>query len=244
MAVDLSTIHINRALTSMSIMLNSDVDTYLLGRICARRPVEALSDNFFQYDRSAGARTDSAGQSSVKFLPSITQAGAPAAVVDQAVSTGTYVCRRYALRDFVADREILIADDPLSPLKDAGMILANRIRNDAEFVLANIVAKNGNYPAGNLNTLTTGANGTSWNKASAAGTGSEPLTDIRNARLTVERSIKRPANTLVLSAITKYHLADHDDLKNILQYTDGEYVSGEGIPEHVRGLRIVVGKAV
>lgn len=244
MAVDLSTIHINRALTSISIMLNSGPETYMYNQICARRPVDALSDNFFQYDRSAAARSDPAGQSNVRFLPSVTQAGAPAQVVDQAVSTNTYTCRRYALRDFVADKEILIADDPLSPLKDAGMILAQRVQNDAEFVVASIVAKNASYPAAGLNTLTTGANGTSWNKASAAGTGSEPLTDLRNARLYVEKSIQRQANVIALSAITKYHLADHNDLIGIMQYTDEGYLDGEGIHPEIRGLRIVTGRAV
>lgn len=244
MAVDLSKVHINRALTNLSIMLASSDDTYMVPRICARRPVSALSDSFFQYGREAANRADTAGQSNVKFLPNVTNPGAEAPVIDQSQSTGTYQCRRYSYRDFVADRELEIADDPLNPLLDAGKIIRSRLLNDLEGLFGGYLADYDNYATTLRNQLTTGANGTSWNKASAAGTGSEPLTDIRVARIALEKSIQMEANTLALSAVTGYHLNDHDDLKGILQYTDATYLEGDGIPSTLRGLKRTVGKAV
>jgi hypothetical protein len=245
MATDLSQIHINRALDSMSVMLNSDPDTFLVGRICARRPVDALSDNFFVYDRSGASHSPTAGQSSVKFLPNVTEDGAEAPLIDQGMgSLGTYQCRRYAYRDFVSDKAILIADDPLNPIKDAGIMMAQRVRNDIEGIGAAIIAAYGSYPASNRVQLTTGANGTSWNKASAAGTGSKPLDNIKTAKIVVETSIQMPANFIAMSARTKYELNDHDTLKGILQYTDDTYLVGEGIPDTLRSLRISVGHAV
>jgi hypothetical protein len=243
-AVDLSTIHINRALDSMSTLLNNKPEQYMYGKVCARRPVDALSDNFFQYGREGGSHAPTAGQSNVRFLPSVTNPGSPAPVIDQAVTTGLYQCRRYSYRDFVTDREIMIADEPLSPLKDAGMMALLRVTNDIEGIIANIIATYGNYPAGNRAQLTTGANGTSWNAASSGGTGSHPFNDIRAARLVVAKSIQMKPNVLAISNIAKMHLNDHADLKNILQYTDEGYVEGEGIPEHLRGLRFVTGDAV
>lgn len=244
MPADLSSVHANRALASLSVLLNSDQDTFLLNRMCARRPVENLSDIYFEHGREGAYKSDTAGQSDKRFLPSLTAAGAPAAVVEHTLAQRTYVAHRYALKELVTDQEIQKSDDPLQPIKDAATMLAMRIRNDAEQICANVTARYAAYPAGNRTQLTTGANGTSWNKASAAGTASEPLTDIRVGRIVVERSIQRPANTLVLSALTKYHLNDHDDFKGILQYTDGSYLEGEGIPEVLRGLKLVVGKAV
>lgn len=244
MPVDLSTIHVNRALTSMSVLLNNDLDTYLYSRICARRGVDAMSDNFFRYGREPATISDAAGQSNARFLPSLTADGTEAPRRGHEVTLGTYQAHRYALRELVTDRDISIADDPLSPLKDAGAILADQIRNDAEAIVAATVCTYANYPAGNRVQLTTGANGTSWNKASAAGTGSNPLNDIRTGRIALEQSIQRPATDLAMSAITKYHLSDHDVLKGILQYTDDNIVSGEGIPPEIRGLRIGTGRAV
>jgi hypothetical protein len=244
MPQDLSTVHANRALASMSVMLNNDQETYLLNRLCARRPVRNLSDIYFVHGRQAMDHAPAAGQSNVRFLPTVTGPGAPAPLSERTVEQKTYVAHRYSLKELVTDTEIQKSDDPLNPLMDAGKVLADRIRNDAEGVLAAIIGDAGNYPAANLVTLTTGANGTSWNKASAAGTGSEPLTDIRTGRIALEKIIQRPANVLALSAVTKYHLSDHDDLKNVLQYTKDDYLEGEGIPEQVRGLRMVTGKAV
>lgn len=244
MAVDLSKVHINRALSDLSILLMSQDDTYLVPRICARRPVNMLSGSFFQYGREAAQKSDTAGQSNVKYLPTVTNPGAEAPVVDQSESTATFQCRRYALRDFVSDREIEIADEPLSPIKDASIMLRARILNDMEAIFGSYLADYDNYASTMRAQLTTGANGTSWNKASAAGTASEPLTDIRSARMAVEKSIQLQANTLALSAVTKYHLNDHNDLVGILQYTDGTYLEGEGIPSTLRGLQLITGKAV
>lgn len=244
MAVDLSKVHINRALTSMSILMASDMDTYLLPRACARRSVNAMSGNFFQYGREAANRADTAGQSNVKFLPNVTAPGAESPVIDQSQTTGTYQCRRYSYRDFVSDRETEIADDPLNPILDAGKMLRYRLLNDMEGIFGNYLADYDNYASTMRAQLTTGVNGTSWNKTSAAGTGSEPLTDIRTARIAVEKSIQREANTLLLSATTKYHLCDHNDLSGILQYTDENYLEGDGLPSTLRSLRLVTGKAV
>lgn len=244
MPSDLSSVHVNRALNSLSVMLENADKSYLLKRCCGRRKVRQASGAFFQYGMEAGNRSDTAGQSSVKFLPSLTAPGAPTSEGEFTVTQKSYAAHRYAKAFPVTDTEIREASDPLSPLQDAAKMARAWVMNDAEGVLAAVIADKDNYNASNFVTLTTGANGTSWNKASAAGTGSEPLTNIRDGRIVVEKNIMMPTNTLVLSAVTKYHLADHDDLKNVLQYTDENYISGEGIPEHMRGLRIVTGKAV
>ena len=60
MAVDLSKVHVNRALSDLSVLLMSQDDTYLVPRVCARRPVDQLSGNFFQYGREAAQKSDTA----------------------------------------------------------------------------------------------------------------------------------------------------------------------------------------
>lgn len=242
---DLSTVHINRALESMSVLLMNEDNQYLLQKVCARRPVDVVSDNFFRYGREAGRRSPTGGTgASARNLVSVTGAGSPAPVVDTSISFGTYNAQRYSLRDLVTDKELLNQDQPLNLLQDTAKILRQRILNDAEYVCVSVIGNAGNYPSANKATLTTGANGTSWKKASAAGTGSNPLNDIRTARITVEKIIQREVNTLAMSATTRYHLADHNQLSGILQYTDSLYLQGDGIPPALRGLEIVAGKAV
>lgn len=238
---DLTTIHINRALTDMSVWLANKDDQYLVPSICARRPVTAKSDNFFRYGREIARRTPAGVNARV--LQSLTGPGSPAPMVVNTVTTGTYACQRYSLRELVTDDEIARSDAPLKPLTDAAAILRQRIMNDLEYLAANIIGANGNYPSGNTLTLTTGGAGTTWNVATAA-SGSDPLANIRSSRQTLEKIIQLRPNVLACTAATKLNLDDHSQFKNILQYTKDDYLEGEGIPEHIRGLRLKAGFAV
>ncbi len=243
MAQDLSTVHGNRALSSLSVALENDDRKYLLYRMCGRRKVKTQSGFFMQHGTEALTKTG-AGGGSTKFLANVTSPGAPATIETQTVSQKNYRCNRYSMRSLVTDEEVAQSDDPLSPILDASKTLRSKLLNDMEFLLARVAADYDGYNASHNDQLTTGANGTSWHKSSAAGTGSEPLTNIRDGRMVVEKATGYETNTLVLSAATKYHLDDHNDLSSILQYTQEDYLSGEGIPPYLRGLRIIKGSAV
>lgn len=243
MPADISTVHINKALSSLSVQLNSDPADFLLGRACARREVKDLSNSFYTYGREGASHAPIAGQLNVKFLPDVTAPGAEAVSSEYTLTNSAYQCHRYAKRTLVTDAEILKSDSPLSPIQDAAMILASEIRNDAEGVLAAVIGDYDNYNASARVQLTTGANGTNWN-VGRAGTGSNPMTDIQTARIYVDKAIQRKANVLILSAPSLYYLADHPDLSGILQYTDSTYLQDDGLPPALRGLRLTSGRAV
>lgn len=181
MPADISSVHINKALASLSVELSNDLGSYMLGQLCARRPVEADADSFFQYGRESAGHSDTAGQSNVRFLPSVTAPGAPAPISEYTISTKSYRCHRYARKILVTDAAIARADSPLSPLKDAGRIMAAEIRNDIEGIITAVCGDSDNYPAGNRVALTTGANGTNW-VTGKDGSGTDPLAAINTGR--------------------------------------------------------------
>ena len=243
MPADISSVHINRALASLSVELMTKSEQYLVPRICARRRVKNVSDSFFRYGRES-AKVSPSG-SNQRFLRSVTAPGSPAPIVERTVDDGTYFCHRYSLRELVTDAEIQRSDAPLEPLQDAARVLHARIMNDMEAVAGRIICDADNYPAAGKTTLTTGANGTSWARASYAGTGSDPLEDIATARAYVEAAIQREANMLAMSRPTLYALSDHTDLSGILQYTDSTFLErGFALPPVFRGLLVASGSAV
>jgi len=238
---DLNSVHINKALASLSLAFQNDLDSYVVGRACAERRVENSSDKYFLYGRDFASKKSPAG-STARALASVRLPGAEAAEVDYSLSSNPYVCAQYALRDLVTDEEIGQADPPLRPILDAATRLVAQLRNDQEAVFARIAADGANYPSTNKVTLTTGGTGTSWRSYTSAN--SDPLGNLRTAKETLQKTLQRPPNTLVLSADTARYLADHPAIKDIAKYTDPTWLTGNGLPKVLRGLNVVLAEAV
>jgi len=229
---------------SMSIAFTNAADTYVLNKICARRPVTNDTDQYFIYSRDFGSDRGLPG-SSARARASVRLPGTNAAEAIYSLSTASYTAREYARRDFVSDKEIRKADSVLAPMQDAAQMLLETIANETEDILARIVCDNALYNAACKVTLTTGGSGTSWGQGSYASANSSPLGNLRTGRAAIIRTLQRAPNTLVLSDGTAQALADHPELKDILKYTDGKmWIEGTGLPEEIRGLNIVVASAV
>jgi hypothetical protein len=238
---DLASVHVQKALNSMSIALMNPSEGFLAARVCGERRVELGTDKFYVYGAGFGSRRGAAG-TDARSMSSARVPGAEAAEVDYTLSTSPYVVTKYSYRDLVTDEEIGQADSPLSPLLDAGVSLVNRLRMDQEAVLARIIADPDNYPSGNKTTLTTGGTGTSWLSYTSANT--DPLEDLRTGKEVLKKSLQRPANTLVLSSYAAAVLADHPAIKDIVKYTDPTYLMGNGLPRKLRDLDVVIAEGV
>lgn len=238
---DLSQYHIDKALQSLSILAQNTDDSYLWNRGSAQVPVLQSSGKYFVYGREVGARQSPAG-SVARSVRSLRTLGSEAAEVDYTLSTQSYSTTEYALRDFVSDAEIRDSEAALAPLMDTATELRNSVMNDAEQLAARIMFDGGNYNAGNKLLLTTGASGTTWANSNA---NSDPLGNIRAARSAIKPILQREPNTLILTDGAAKALAEHAEIKGVLQYTDSRLLmSGQGIPNPLRGLNILIGGAV
>lgn len=236
---DLSKIHIDRAMQSLSIAFQNDLDSYLVTRGCGIRRVLQDSDKYYAYNREFGQSRTPAGQSD-KAIASLRRPGTEATELDYDLTQESYSCNDYAYRDFVSDKEIAKSDSPLSPLIDSAQMLYSRLRNDQEAIFARLVCNPSRYNASNKTTLANGT--TSWSAYSSSS--SSPLSNIRTARQTLRKTLGKEPNTMLLSAEAADVLSDHPEIKDVVKFTDGSWLQKSGLPTELRNLRLVVGTAV
>ncbi len=230
-----SQIHIDQALTNISIMYRNE--TYIADQVLPVLPVSKRSNKYFLFrkeDFLSGSALSASG-----VMASLRRPGAEAAELDYSVSTASYFAEEYAYRGIVTDAEAAIADSPLQPDIDQTVQLTERLMLDNEGQVAGMVGKRANYPSANKVALTGGATGTSW--AQYASGNSQPFSDIKNAKLAVIKGIAREANTMVLSVDTARSLADHPLIKDLVKYVHEDALTSSGLPKYVRGLNVIEG---
>ena len=80
----------------------------------------------------------------------------------------------------------------------------------------------------------------SWAKNNA---NTSPLANIKTARTQIISGIARDANTLIMGYDSALALAETSEIKTLMQYTNPDMVSGQGLPKTIRGMKTVVGIA-
>lgn len=231
----LSTIHIDRALTNISIMVRNPA--YIGDVVLPILPVNLRTNKYFVYNKGSfigRGLTDAQGRPLSLRAP-----GSEAAEISYQVSTDSYACEGYADRIIVTDEEIAIADTPLMPDVDATVLVTENLLMDNETQIAGLVMKRGNYSTANKVALTNGASGTSY--ASYASANSNPFTDIKNGKIQVISGIVREPNYYLASINTARTLADHPLIKDLVKYTQVDSLTTSGLPKVMRGLTVIEG---
>src|SRR6185437_12154814 len=154
----LTSLHIDRALTEVSIAYMND--SLIADVVAPPLPVDVRSNKYFVYDRATFLSTS--GLDANNRPRSIRRPKTEAAEIDFTLSTDSYYTEEFALRDLVTDAEIAIADSPLQPDIDATYLVTERIKLDYEKFTATIVGTRSGYASGYTAQLTTGSTGTSW----------------------------------------------------------------------------------
>ena len=156
MASFLSTIHVDTPLSNVSIQYKNK--ELVADRIFPQIQVAKKSDKYFIYNK-ADAFTQ---------IQPLTNHLADVGEVNYSVSTGSYSCLDYALKEFVSRDVIENADAPLQPLIDTTENITQRLLLDREIKLAaqlfstSVISNNLDLTAG-----------TKWTSAS-----SEPISQI------------------------------------------------------------------
>ena len=168
-----SDLHINRALTNLSIQYKNDM--YLADEICPIVPVQKRSDAYFEYTK----------EDQFRIVDTSVSPKAEPNQVDWSVEKKNYSVEDHALADYISKESIDNADMPLNVQMDTNDFLNNLLGIDREKRVADLYQDHTNYPASNRATL--------MGNAKWGGTGDSPIDDVQTA---VETCFNR-ANTLV-----------------------------------------------
>ncbi|HXE63224.1 MAG TPA: hypothetical protein VN519_06760 [Bryobacteraceae bacterium] len=231
----LTSLHIDRALTEVSIAYMND--SLIADVVAPPLPVDVRSNKYFVYDRATFLSTS--GLDANNRPRSIRRPKTEAAEIDFTLSTDSYYTEEFALRDLVTDAEIAIADSPLQPDIDATYLVTERIKLDYEKFTATIVGTRSGYASGYTAQLTTGSTGTSW--LSYASANSHPFSNIRDGRIAVRKGVYREANYILLTLDSALTLADHPDYKDLYKFTNPEGLSESGLVRNLRGCTVLEG---
>lgn len=232
-----SSVHIDRALTNLSIAYMND--TFVADMVFPPLPVQKDSDKYFVYDREAFLR--GSGFDALGKLKSLRRPRTEAVEDEYTLSNNPYFCEEYARRQLVTDKEQVMADAPLQPRMDATNVVTERLKIDNESAVAKVACTTTNYPTAGKVTLTTGGSGTSW--ASYTSTSSLPLSNIRDGKIQVRKSILREPNKALYTVDSAQTLADHPDIKELVKYVHADALSSSGLPKVLRGLETIEGSA-
>lgn len=231
-------LQVDAFLTGISIAYMNE--EYVADEVFPMLPVDARSDKYWVYEKSAFLRTsglDANGKSK-----SLRKDGTPANVIEHSLSSDSYYTENYAHRELVTDAVVRNAaatpgSSMIQPRIDATIQVSTRLAMDREEMAAYRAGLTGGYPSTNKVTLTTGGSGTSW--ASYTSTSSKPLSNIRDGKIAIRKSLLREPNTALYTVDSAQTLADHPDIKDLVKYTHADALSSSGLPKVLRGLRTV-----
>lgn len=231
-------LQVDAFLTGISIAyMNTE---FVAEKIFPALAVQARSDKYWVYNRDAFLRTsgvDANGRSK-----SVRTDGSLANVIEHSLSSDSYYTYNYAHRELVTDAVVRNAaatpgSSMIQPRVDATLQVSHRLAMDREEMAAWRAGKTSLYPSANKVTLTTGGSGTSW--ASYASANSKPLSNIRDAKIQVRKSLLREPNKALYTVDSALTLADHPDIKDLVKYTHADALSTSGLPKVLRGLETI-----
>lgn len=225
-------IHIDKALTNISVKYMQDEENFIAGKVFPSVPVKKQSDRYFVYLREDWFRDDAQERA-----PGTESAGGDYEIDN----TPTYFCRKYAYHKDVFEEDRVNADDPLTPDEDAVAFVTDKILLNKENNWARQFFK-------------TGVWGTDYQGAATAGTGkviywddytnSTPIEDMTKfATDMAEVTGKRP-NTLVMGRRAYDALKNHPDFLDRVKYTQKGVVTKDLIAEMFDVDRVLIANAI
>lgn len=150
-----------------------------------------------------------------------------------AVSLDTYYAQEHALQIAVTDEERENADSPLSPDRDGTNIVTSKIMLGRERTFQTLATTAANYASGHSVTLS----GTSqWNDYA----NSDPISDLRTAKLTIHSKIFTEPNVAVIPYQVMTKLEDHPDFLERIKYSERAIFSPELLASVLGIERVIV----
>jgi len=214
-------VHTDAVLSGVSVMYVND--ELIADIVMPVVPVKKESDLYYIYTRNWR-------------LPQAKRAaGAEAAEVEWNVSTDTYSCEEYALKDLIPDRVRDNADNPLDMDVDTTENLTNLIQLLREKRIADVV-----FAGGNHGTTSALAGANRWDDYA----GSDPIGDVQTAKDTVHAASGKMPNVMIVGKQVHSKLLHHPDILERIKYTQKGLVTEDLLATMFEVDRYVVGKAL
>lgn len=200
-------VHIDRALTNVSVAYMQDASVFIADKVFPLVPVQKQSDTYFIYKKEDFFRDDAAERARG------TESAGGTYEIEQAPP---YFCKVYSFHKDVDEQERVNSDDPLKPDQDSTEFVSQKLLLKRE----TLWAKNYFQPGVWGTELTgvadaPGANQTlQWNEVT-----SDPITFIREQKTHMVETTGYTANILVLSPYAYNALCNHEMILDRIKYT-------------------------
>jgi Phage major capsid protein E len=200
-------IHIDRALTNISVAYMQDANNFIADKVFPIIPVQKQSDTYFIYDKEDFFRDEAAERAKG------TESAGGDYDIDQAPP---YFAKKWAFHMDVTEEDRVNADDPLKPNQDATEFVSQKLLLRRENLWAQKY-----FQAGVWGTEVTGVasapgagQSLQWDQATA-----DPIDIITKENTNMASRTGYKANTLVLSPYVMNALKNHPDVLDRIKYT-------------------------
>lgn len=220
-----SDVHVDAALTNISIAYLQDETSFIADKVFPIVPVPKQSDKYFLYNRNDFFRDEAKKRS-----PNTESAGS-----GYQLDTNSYYADVWAFHKDVADQTTANEDDVLDGEDDAAEFTIQKllIRRERQFVSKFMTT-------GVWSTDKTGGTDfTKWDDEAA----SDPLEDIKDGRLQIALTGFKP-NTLAVSLAVHEALKKHPLVLERFKYTSSESITAEMLARLFEVERYLVGSSV
>lgn len=225
-------VHIDRALTNISVAYMQDANNFIADKVFPIVPVQKQSDLYFIYRREDFLR-DEAQERAV---------GTESAGGDYNIDKSEpYFCRVYAFHKDVNEQERVNADSPLTPDKDATEFVSQKLLIKREVLWAQKF-----FAPSVWGREITGVDADpednetlQWDQLA-----SDPVRLIKKESTTMQEGTGYRPNTLVLSPYVRDALLEHPDVVDRIKYTQKGIASVELLAQLFEVDHIYVANAI
>lgn len=218
----LKDVHINAALTNISVAYQQDESVYVADKVFPMIPVQHQSDLYWKFNKSDFFRDEAR-----KRAPGTESAGG-----GFNLSTGTYAAEVYAFHQDVPDQVRANADSQLQLDRAATQLVTQRLLIRRERIWANSF-----FTTGVWGTDITPAN--LWDTANG-----EPLADLETGKIAVQKRTGYIPNTLILSPEVVSKLRNNAKIRDQFKYTSSDSIDLAMMARYFNIERVLVVNAV
>ena len=227
-----SDIHIDKALTNMSVKYLQDTANFIADKVFPVVPVAKQSDRYFMYKKEDWFRDDAR----------LRAMGAESAGGDYDIdNTPTYFCNKYAFHKDVFEEDRVNADSPLTPDQDAMEFVVDKILLNRENNWAKTYFQSGVWEQDLTGSGTAGSGKIIyWDDYDH----SDPISDIANMSTAMAEITGKRPNTLTLGRRVYDALRQHPDILDRIKFTQRGVVTAELLASLFDVDRILVANSI
>lgn len=202
-----SQLHIDRALTNISVAYIQDPNIFVADKVFPVVPVQKQSDRYFIYNKGDFFRDGA------QFRAPGTESAGGDYDVD---NTPSYYANKIAFHKDISAEERTNADDPLKPDIDATTFITQKmlIRREIDFMAKYFKTGVWSTDIVGAASAPTAGQVLQWNVAT-----SNPIVDVQNGKLAVQAVTGFKPNTLVLGPAVYAQLRNHPLIIDRIKYT-------------------------